>query len=357
MPARRALLARAVPFLAVPAIVASASPAYAHGIGDDASDKSILEFVPVGIEHMLLGWDHLLFVAGVVLIAAEARLAAKLISLFVLGHSTTLVAATLAGWRVSPQAVDVVIALSVVFVAGVGIFGRPKSFRWFGAAVLGFGLIHGLGLSTRFQDLGIPEDGELWRVIAFNVGIEIGQLTAIAVLAAVLFLATKFIEAEKQPRAAQLACAPIFIGGSVAASLIALNAFTEVDVDDTKLAAEYAGTTGSCTLGDRTEPLPGAGGHTSKDFYEPGEEAPLGDFGHSIGDGYIALIYPTTLQDPALGELHAFVTGPDGEGVLAGATPQAGEKIIAITANKQLTCSDVDVDALTEFKTDWFASL
>ncbi|WP_309235798.1 HupE/UreJ family protein [Amycolatopsis sp. SID8362] len=146
----------------------SCSPpaASAHGISGSAADKNTLEFIPLGIEHMLLGWDHLLFIAGIVLLAGELRRAAKLISVFVLGHSTTLIAGTLAGWRVDATVVDIVIALSLVFVGVVG---------WFGLGVFAFGLVHGLGLSTRLQDLGLPEDGLFGRVIAFNVGVEIGQ--------------------------------------------------------------------------------------------------------------------------------------------------------------------------------------
>ena len=155
--------------------VVFAPAASAHGISGSAADKSTLEFIPLGIEHMLLGWDHLLFIAGIVLLAGELRRAAKLISVFVLGHSTTLIAGTLAGWRVDATVVDIVIALSLVFVGVVGWFGRLTQWRWFGLGVFAFGLVHGLGLSTRLPDLGLPEDGLFGRVIAFNVGVEIGQ--------------------------------------------------------------------------------------------------------------------------------------------------------------------------------------
>src|SRR5215207_4874029 len=113
---RQRLILRTLPFAALPLMLLVATPAHAHGIGHEAADRSILGFIPVGIGHMLLGWDHLLFVAGVVLVAGQARRAAKLISLFVVGHSTTLIVATLAGWRVNPDAVDAVIAFSVVVV-------------------------------------------------------------------------------------------------------------------------------------------------------------------------------------------------------------------------------------------------
>ncbi|WP_020389688.1 HupE/UreJ family protein [Kribbella catacumbae] len=133
----------------------------------------------------MLGWDHLLFIAGIVLLSGELRRAAKLISVFVVGHSTTLIIATLGGWRVNPTVVDVVIALSLVFIGAVDWFGHRDRWRLFGLGVLGFGLIHGVGLSTRLQDLGLPEEGLLARVIAFNIGIEIGQLLGIAVMVAI----------------------------------------------------------------------------------------------------------------------------------------------------------------------------
>ena len=122
---------------------------------------------------MLLGWDQMLSIAGVVLLAGELARAAKLISLFVQGHSLTLLVATLSGWRVDATLVDVVIALSVVYVGVQGLRGRPFFFFFFffspppppfffpraggpsARSCSSFGLVHGLGLSTRLQDLGL----------------------------------------------------------------------------------------------------------------------------------------------------------------------------------------------------------
>lgn len=159
---------------------------FAHGITGRATDLSTLGYVPLGIEHMLLGWDHLLFVLGIVLLAGQQRRAAKLISLFVLGHSLTLIAGTLLEWRISPVFVDGVIALSVVYIAVLGLRGRPDDWTAVAAAVFGFGLVHGLGLSTRLQDLGIPDAGLLGKTVAFNVGLELGQLLAVAVMVLVI---------------------------------------------------------------------------------------------------------------------------------------------------------------------------
>jgi len=109
---------------AVIAFALLAGLANAHGIGEDAAGRSTIEYIPLGMEHMLLGWDHLVFIAGVLLLATGLKEAAKLISLFVLGHSITLIAATLAGWQLDATAVDVVIALSLVYVGVQGMAGK-----------------------------------------------------------------------------------------------------------------------------------------------------------------------------------------------------------------------------------------
>lgn len=188
--------------------------AQAHGIADSAKDKSVGEFVPLGIEHMLTGLDHLLFIAGVVLLAGTAGRAAKLISRFVLGHSITLLVATLSGWQINATFVDVVIALSVAYVGILNLRSGEPDWRLVGTAVFAFGLVHGLGLSTRLQHLGLPEDGLFWRVIAFNVGVEIGQLIAIAAVVALGALVLRRIPRRRLQRAGALA---ITASGTLAA--------------------------------------------------------------------------------------------------------------------------------------------
>lgn len=153
----------------------------AHGV-QAGGGESVAAFVGLGLWHMLTGWDHLLFVVGVALLAWRPRRAAGLLSLFALGHSVTLVTAVLAGWRVDPGLVDIVIADSVAVVGVIGLFGRPRRFWWVGTAVLVFGLAHGLGLATRFQALDVPADGMLSRLLAFNLGVEVGQFLLLYLL-------------------------------------------------------------------------------------------------------------------------------------------------------------------------------
>ena len=110
--------------IAIPLLVPAAG--FAHALfADHNPNRPVLEYVWIGFWHMVGGWDHLLFILGVVLIAGAIKPAAKLISLFVLGHSLTLIVATVAGWQVDATVVDVVIALSLVYVGVQGLMGRP----------------------------------------------------------------------------------------------------------------------------------------------------------------------------------------------------------------------------------------
>jgi hydrogenase/urease accessory protein HupE len=155
-------------------VLAVPGAAWAHGVSGGAD--SVGGFLSLGFRHMLLGWDHLLFIAGVLLLASELERGVKLLSVFALGHSVTLITATLAGWWVPPVAVDIVIAGSVAYVGVVGWFGRPERWRAFGIMVLLFGLVHGLGLAARLQEPSLADHLSVARMLAFNVGVELAQL-------------------------------------------------------------------------------------------------------------------------------------------------------------------------------------
>ena len=330
--------------LGLAALLGAPDAAWAHGIGGVAADLSVWEFVPLGAEHMLLGWDHLLFIAGIVVLSGRLRRAAKLISLFVAGHITTLIVATLAGWHVNAIAVDVVIALSLVFVGVVGWLGHRDRWRLFGLGVLGFGLIHGLGLSTRLQDLGLPEDGLLARVIAFNVGVEVGQLAAIAVM---LLIGKAFTRLVTWPKAPRLAYAALVAAGLVAATTLTVLQVT--GANDTRNTA-----IGRCTVGPRTETFSGDGAHPAKDFFEPAEASPQGDFGHVLGDGYVIVQYQPSSPADQLDQLRAFVTSPEGTRIVGGPAPGQTQPVKAVTAFETLTCEAFDLAALRQFSTAWF---
>lgn len=329
-------------------------PASAHGIGGDAATASIPGFVGIGIEHMLLGWDHLLFVVGIVLLAGSARRGAKVISAFVVGHSLTLIVATLAGWQVNATLVDVVIVLSVAFVGGYGMLGRPQRWDIFTATVFAFGLIHGLGLSTRFQALGVADEGVAWRLIAFNVGIEIGQLTAIMGMVAIGAVATMVFKKAHETALTKVVFVALFAVGAMTAPFLALEEFQSTDGDASNVALPDDS---GCTVGDRIETFPATGGgHTEKAFYEPGETVPIENFGHSLGDGYIVVLYPDDLPAADVDLLREFVTESEPPALIAGARDESSGQVEVVTANQQMTCESVHVGALRQFSRTWLES-
>jgi hydrogenase/urease accessory protein HupE len=168
--------------------------AYAHGMSE-AEKQSILQggnlqYLKIGASHMLTGYDHLLFVFGIVFFLTTFIDVVKYITSFTIGHSITLISATLMGVTVNYFLIDAVIALSVCYIGYENLGGFKKLFDkglnmiW---AVFIFGLIHGLGLSTRLQQLPLGDEGIVWRILSFNLGIELGQIAALCVMVALLF--------------------------------------------------------------------------------------------------------------------------------------------------------------------------
>ena len=133
---------------------------------------------------MVTGYDHLLFLAGVIFFLYRLKDVALYVTLFAIGHSTTLLLGVLAGWHVDAFLVDAVIGLSVVYKAfeNIGGFRRLGFEPSTRAAVLFFGFFHGLGLATKLQDLALSRDGLVTNMISFNVGVEIGQLLALGLM-------------------------------------------------------------------------------------------------------------------------------------------------------------------------------
>ncbi|SMR76673.1 HupE/UreJ family protein [Marinobacterium sediminicola] len=172
------------------------TPVMAHGVdGADAafmqqSDSGALSvWIYLGAKHMVTGYDHLLFLLGVIFFLYRLTDVALYVSLFALGHSLTLLAGVLGDIRINPFLIDAIIGLSIVYKAldNLGAFQR-----WFGVrpdtrlAVLVFGLCHGFGLATKLQDFSLPEDGLVSKILAFNVGVELGQLCALGLMLALL---------------------------------------------------------------------------------------------------------------------------------------------------------------------------
>ncbi|MBL8555292.1 MAG: HupE/UreJ family protein [Phenylobacterium sp.] len=173
-------------------VLAWAGAAFAHNIGGTdaafvaaARGPDPVPFAYLGAKHMVTGYDHLLFLVGVVFFLYRPREIALYVSLFSLGHSITLLAGVFLDLHVEPHLVDAVIGLSVAYKAfeNLGgfrtLFGRQPDTR---AAVFGFGLIHGFGLATKLQALELNPDGLFVNLVAFNVGVELGQATALSLI-------------------------------------------------------------------------------------------------------------------------------------------------------------------------------
>lgn len=174
------------------AMVAWAGAALAHNIGGaDAAFVAAtrgpdpVPFIYLGAKHMVTGYDHLLFLVGVIFFLFRLRQVALYVSLFSLGHSITLLAGVAFDIQADPHLVDAVIGLSVAYKAfeNLGgfrtVFGVQPDPR---LAVLGFGLIHGFGLATKLQALHLNPEGLLVNLMAFNLGVEVGQLLALSLI-------------------------------------------------------------------------------------------------------------------------------------------------------------------------------
>lgn len=161
--------------------------ASAHGISD--ADKAgileggNLEYIKLGATHMLTGYDHLLFLFAVMFFLTRFGDIVKFITAFTVGHCATLIFATLLHIKANYFLVDAVIALTVCYRAFDNLDGFKQYAGFtppnFAMAVLVFGLIHGFGLSTRLQQLPLGQEGLVFRILCFNVGVEIGQVLAL----------------------------------------------------------------------------------------------------------------------------------------------------------------------------------
>lgn len=185
----RLLMALALSLLVLPIFAADA---LAHNVteGDKGYIQEIVgphlvPFLYLGAKHMVTGYDHLLFLLGVVFFLYRLKHVAVYVSLFALGHSLTMICGVYFGWQFNAHLIDAIIGLSVVYKAldNLGAFQR-----WFGfqpstkLATLIFGLFHGLGLATKILDYDIAPYGLVPNLLAFNVGVELGQISALAVM-------------------------------------------------------------------------------------------------------------------------------------------------------------------------------
>lgn len=166
--------------------------AFAHTIeGSDASfvesidGPAIFPFIYLGAKHMVTGYDHLLFLIGVIFFLYRPKHVVQYVTLFAIGHSVTLLLGVLANLQVNAYFIDAIIGLSIVYKAFENIDGFKKVFGVqpnTKIAVFIFGLFHGLGLATKLQEFDLSENGLVANIISFNIGVEIGQVLALSLI-------------------------------------------------------------------------------------------------------------------------------------------------------------------------------
>ncbi|MBB6519981.1 HupE/UreJ family protein [Pseudoteredinibacter isoporae] len=183
---------RIVCYFAAAALFLFSSLTFAHGVDEQTrlflqsnTGANFIPFMYIGAKHMITGYDHLLFLFGVIFFLFRTRDVLIYVSLFTLGHSTTLLLGVLMEVQLNAYLIDAIIALSIVYKGfdNLGGFRRilghsPNS----KLVVFIFGLFHGFGLATKLQEFQLPEDGLLTNLLAFNVGVELGQFAALAII-------------------------------------------------------------------------------------------------------------------------------------------------------------------------------
>lgn len=171
------------------ALVGACSAAYSHGVDDNTkeflaanSGPAFVPFLYIGAKHMITGYDHLLFLVGVIFFLYKPKEILLYVSFFTIGHSITLLLGVLLNLHINAYLIDTIIALSIVYKGFDNLGGFQKIFHFQPnqkLTVLVFGLFHGLGLATKLQEFQFNRDGLFTNLIGFNIGVEIGQFLAL----------------------------------------------------------------------------------------------------------------------------------------------------------------------------------
>ena len=183
-------------FLGTVLLIFICSGVQAHGVDGDTkaflADNTGVAFGPflyIGAKHMLTGYDHLLFLVGVIFFLYRTKEILLYVSFFTIGHSTTLLLGVIADMSINAYLIDAIIALSIVYKGFDNLGGFKRIFGFqpnTKAAVLNFGLFHGFGLAAKLQELNFDKDGLIANLIGFNIGVEIGQFVALALVLALI---------------------------------------------------------------------------------------------------------------------------------------------------------------------------
>src|SRR3954462_6357529 len=221
-------------FLVVAVLLLAAPVLEAHGVsGKDAvylqglSGRAIIPLMYLGAKHMVTGYDHLLFLVGVIFFLYRLKDVVQYVSLFTIGHSVTLLAGVLGGIHANSYLIDAIISFSVVYKA----FENMDGFRrFFGVqpntrfTVLTFGLFHGFGLATKLQEFALSPNGLVANIVSFNVGVEIGQGLALgAILIGLQYWRAhrSFVDHAFAANAVVMACGLLLVGYQLSGYVLA----------------------------------------------------------------------------------------------------------------------------------------
>ena len=220
--------------LAALMLMATASAADAHGVsGKDAvylqglDGRAIAPLMYLGAKHMVTGYDHLLFLVGVIFFLYRLKDVIQYVTLFTIGHSTTLLLGVIGGIHANAYLIDAVIGFSVVYKAFENMDGFTRVFGFqpnTRIAVLVFGLFHGFGLATKLQEFALSPNGLVGNIISFNVGVEIGQGLALsAILIALIYwrMHKSFVHHAFAANAVVMACGFLLVGYQLSGYVLA----------------------------------------------------------------------------------------------------------------------------------------
>jgi hypothetical protein len=177
---------------------------------EQASGAPTAHYLRIGVEHIIFGYDHLLFVLGLFLLVRPRQLLVT-VTAFTLAHSITLALSALAGITLPGPPIEIIIALSIALLGAEAIYRQRGqetiSARWPWAIAFGFGLIHGFGFAGALAEIGLPRGAEIMALLLFNIGVELGQIAFIACLAGAAWIVSRVAKPALQPTATVLAYA------------------------------------------------------------------------------------------------------------------------------------------------------
>ncbi len=198
---------KTLPLISVLLFFLTGSAVFAHGVDEQTKafllgneGAAFFPFLYIGAKHMITGYDHLLFLVGVIFFLYRLRDILIYVSFFTIGHSLTLLLGVLSHISIDAYLIDAIIGFSIVYKGFDNLDGFKKVFGFepnAKAAVLIFGLFHGFGLASKLQEFELGQDGLLTNLIGFNVGVEVGQFIALAFVLIIISIWRQFDSFKK----------------------------------------------------------------------------------------------------------------------------------------------------------------